>query len=401
MKVLFIVSAYPRHAGDVITPWLLELIRRLRARGVDVEVLAPAYRGSGDQVREGVKVHRFRYAPGAWETLTHDQTAPDRISSRPWFLGLVPTYVVVGSAATVRLLRGGGFDVVHCFWPLPHGLLGWAGRAFAGVPLVCTFFGVELRWARRKFPFLLPLLRRMIRASDAVTAISSDTAAEVVRVMPGSEPRVIPFGAAVEAAEPAGPGPAPAPGASWRWLFVGRLVRRKGVDVLLHALSSPAGGVDELLVVGDGPERERLEALAGELELDERVEFRGFVPDAELAEALRSCDGLVLPAVVDEKGDTEGLGVVLIEALAAGVPVIASEVGGIPDIVEDGATGLLTPPGDAAALAGAMARYREDPALARRLADRGRRTVAERFSWDRITEDLIAVYRQVARPPAP
>ena len=90
MKVLYLVTAYPRDASDVITPWMVETIRQLRLRGVVVEVLAPAYRGMPDQVLEGVPVHRFRYAPRAWETLTHDQTAPDRIRERPRFLALVP-----------------------------------------------------------------------------------------------------------------------------------------------------------------------------------------------------------------------------------------------------------------------------------------------------------------------
>ena len=173
MKVLYLVTAYPRDASDVITPWMVETIRQLRLRGVVVEVLAPAYRGMPDQVLEGVPVHRFRYAPRAWETLTHDQTAPDRIRERPWFLALVPGYVAAGSRAAARLARTGGFDVVHAFWPLPQGLLGLAAKRASGLPLVSTFFGVELTWMERQFPFLAPLLRRIVRRSDAVTAISS------------------------------------------------------------------------------------------------------------------------------------------------------------------------------------------------------------------------------------
>ncbi len=99
MKVLYIVTAYPRWSGDVITPWLVQTIRRMRERGVEVEVLAPSYRGLGDQVVDGVRVHRFRYAPRGLETLTHDQTAPDRVRERPWYLSLVPGYVLAGRRA--------------------------------------------------------------------------------------------------------------------------------------------------------------------------------------------------------------------------------------------------------------------------------------------------------------
>jgi hypothetical protein len=146
VKLLYIVTAYPRNEADVITPWLLETIERLRERGTEVEVLAPSYRGLGDQVIGGTRVHRFRYAPAGWETLTHDQTAPDRIREHPLYASLLPGYLLAGSRAAARLARMGDFDAVHAFWPLPHGLLGLAAKRAGGIPLVSTFFGVELTW---------------------------------------------------------------------------------------------------------------------------------------------------------------------------------------------------------------------------------------------------------------
>ena len=99
MKVLYIVTAFPRNPEDVITPWLVEMIARLRDRGVDVEVLAPAYRGLASQQVHDIQVHRFRYAPRAWETLTHDQTTPDRLRERPVMASLLPGYVLGGARA--------------------------------------------------------------------------------------------------------------------------------------------------------------------------------------------------------------------------------------------------------------------------------------------------------------
>ena len=396
MKVLYVVTAFPRDDSDVITPWLVQTILRLRRRGVDVEVLAPSYRGLGDQVVSGVRVHRFRYAPAAWETLTHDQTAPDRIRERPLFAALLPGYLAAGSAAAARLARGGGFTLVHAFWPLPHGVLGLAARAASGIPLVSTFFGVELTWVKNGLPAARPLVREIVRRSDAVTAISTYTAGLVRELAPDSSPVVIPFGAAVE---PRRLPPRERSPGELRLLFVGRLVERKGVQVLLDALSRLGGAgspAPRLEVVGDGPERARLEALAGELGVRDRVTFHGFVSDAELRARLEATDSLVLPAVTDRKGDVEGLGVVLLEAMGAGRPVIASAAGGITDIVEDRVTGLLVPPGDAAALAAAISTYRDDPALARRLGEAGAARVEERFSWTSILDRLVSLYRSVA-----
>ena len=397
MKVLYLVSAYARDPSDVITPWMVETIRRLRGRGVEVEVLAPSYRGLRTQTVDGVRVHRFRYAPRPWETLTHDQTAPDRIRERPVFLGLVPGYVAAGSLAAARLARGGEFSVIHAFWPLPHGLIGLAARRASGVPLVSTFFGVELTWMEKELPFLGPVLRRIVRGSDAVTAISTYTAERLKRQVPGADPAIIPFGATVEprADLPAARADADAP---FELLFVGRLVERKGVHLLLEALAMlPRERRLVLRVVGDGPERARLEAQAERLGLGDRAVFHGFVTREELQARMAACDCFVLPAVVDAKGDTEGLGVVLLEAMSYGKPTIASAAGGITDIVRDGRSGLLVPPGDARALAGAIARMMDDPARAREMGMHGRDDVRAGFSWEVIVGRLAEVYGRVAR----
>jgi glycosyltransferase involved in cell wall biosynthesis len=398
VKVLYLVTAYPREQGDVITPWMVETIRRLAARGVTVEVLAPAYRGLPSHVVDGVTVHRFRYAPKGWETLTHDQTAPDRIRERPQFLGLVPGYVAAGSAAAARLARTGGFDVLHAFWPIPQGVLGlWAKRR-SGLPLVSTFFGVELTWMEKQFPFLAPLLRRMVRGSDAVTAISTYTAERLARQVPGADAVIVPFGAAVDA--PAEPPPYTFDGERpFELVFTGRLVERKGVHVLLDALATlPPERRIRLNVLGDGPDRARLEEQAARLGLlGDRAVFHGFVPTEELQRRLEGCDAFVLPAVIDAKGDTEGLGVVLLEAMSYARPVIASAAGGILDIVRDGRNGWLVPPGDAAALAGAISACMDDPARARTLGLNGREDVETGFSWDVIADRLAEIYRRVSR----
>ncbi|HEU0080377.1 MAG TPA: glycosyltransferase, partial [Longimicrobiaceae bacterium] len=167
--------------------------------------------------------------------------------------------------------------------------------------------------------------------------------------------------------------------------------------VLLDALARMDAGRPLLLrVVGDGPEREALRARARVLGLGERVVFEGFVSSAELAERFAGCDAFVLPAVVDAKGDTEGLGVVLLEAMVNAKPVIASAAGGIVDIVRDGRSGWLVPPGDAEALAGAVRACMDDPERRRRYGLAGRDDVAAGFSWPVIVDRLAGLYHEVA-----
>ena len=143
MKVLYIVTAFPRHEDDLITPWMIEMIVRLREIGVDVEVLAPAYRGSRDHVVHGTRVHRFRYAPAAWETLTHDQPAPDRVRQHPQYLALVPGYLAAMSSAAARLARRNHYDAIHAHWPFPHALAALAAKRASGTPVVSSYYGVS------------------------------------------------------------------------------------------------------------------------------------------------------------------------------------------------------------------------------------------------------------------
>lgn len=398
VRVLHVVTAFPRSPHDVIAPWLVELLKRLRARGIEVEVLTSAYRGGGNTEFEGIPVHRFRYFPRGWEDLTHDEAVPDRMR-RSWRYKLAAvSYVLAGMRAARRLARRRRYDLVHVHWAMPHALFGWAARAACGAKIVTTFYGVELRWTRSALRPLGRILVRAAQTSDKIVAISQHTADDVRRLA-GVEAEVIPYGIGLPSpAASTSPAAAAAPAAGpFTVLFVGRLVERKGVHVLLDA----AAQLDQrqavrIVIVGDGPERAALEARASQLGLKTVVEFRGWVSAAELARAYASARVCVLPAIVDRRGDTEGLGVVLLEAMSYGIPVVASDTGGITDIVTNGETGLLVPPGDATALKTAILQLHRNPALAAQLGAAGARRVRNQFSWDVIVARWEELYRSLA-----
>src|SRR5207253_881088 len=341
MRILHIVTAFPRFPNDIISPWLVEMLKRLRAAGYDVEVLAPAYRGGGNREFGGIPVHRFRYFPARWEDLTHDQATLDRLG-RSLRYKIMPLFYVLGGVwAAWRLCRRRRYDVVHVHWPLPHALFGWAARRACGACMVTSWYGVELRWVKSSLPWLKRFLVWALRASDQVVAISSATAREITNLVPVSV-RVIPYTVGFPEAAPGASSP-PADD-TFVILFVGSLVERKGVRYLIDAVPPlPAH----------------------------------------------------LPANVDARGDTEGLGVVLLEAMSYGVPVIGSDLGGITDIVIDGETGLLVPPQDSAALAAALERLATDRGLARRLGEAGGSHVRRHFSWPAIIAQWEECYAAV------
>ena len=267
--------------------------------------------------------------------------------------------------------------------------------------MVSTFYSAELSWIRHRIPILIPFLRWTVTSADAVTAISTATAT-VVKRFGAIEVHVVPLPAgvpgerlvaakAVAASGTSRPGDGGIPP---EVLFVGRLVERKGVEVLVRAVArlAPHRPI-RLKVVGDGEWRGRIMQVVEELSADEFVELAGRVTEEELAEAYQSADVFALPAVFDSKGDTEGLGVVLIEALCAGIPVVGANAGGIPDIVVDGKTGWLVPPGDDEELARVLAEVLDSPGEARRRVQAGIEHVRARFAPDRVAEAYVRCYQ--------
>jgi len=178
-------------------------------------------------------------------------------------------------------------------------------------------------------------------------------------------------------------------------LFVGRLASNKGLVELVQAFAALARddpALQLVLVGADGGMRASIEARVQGLALTDRVRCLGHLADdAWLAAAYRDARCTVLPS------EYEAFGLVLLESLAQGTPVVASRVGGIPEFIDDERTGLLVPPGDVPALTTALRRLVADPELARRLGRHGRTDVVPRYSWDRLVDRLVGIYAEVQR----
>jgi len=393
LRILMLGSTYPRHEADYAVPWLRETVKRLCDRGHRVTVLAPSFRGLASHSIDGVIVRRFRYAPKAWECLTHEQGAPNRIRN-PIYQALGLPYVISGVAAAAALAVREQFNVIHAHWPFPHGPIAAAARLACGAPVVMNSHGAEFALARRK-RWVRPLLASSLRHADRLISNSSHTAAEV-KAISGCDSHVIPYGSTVAAR------PTPLPGNEVaKILFTGRLIQRKGVKYLIRAMPRILANRPAVLqITGDGDQRQQLEQEARALGLGDAVQFLGFVGNAELDRLYAGCDIYVNPSVIDDKGDTEGLGVGPIEAFCHGRPVVASAVGGIPDVVKHDHTGLLVPEKDAPALATAILELLHDPDRAATLAAQGLAYSRAQFDWDRIIDQLESVYRSAMESAA-
>ncbi len=399
MKVLYVVTAFPRSETDVITPWLVTTIEKLKNQGIEVEVFTSSYKGLPNQKIRGIKVHRFRYFWKKWEDLTHEESVPDRLKGSFRYKLLLPFYLFFGLWRIYQLSRREKYSIIHCHWPLPHSLFGYIGKKVSGAKLISSFYGLEIKWLKKSLPCLLPFVRFLANKSDALTAISTYTAQEINSLGIKKKIEIIPFGAAISMESKQLEIPEKREDKTPQILFVGRLIERKGLDYLLRALAEVRKKRKVLLtIVGEGKEKKKLTDLARELGIAGEVNFTGFVPSRELARYYQMCDIFVHPAIVDAKGDAEGLGVVLLEAMSYKKPVIASRVGGIVDIIKDKETGILVSEKSVAELKDAILLLLKDSNLRKTLAENGYQFVRNNFNWDKIITQLKDLYKILIRP---
>ena len=386
MKILFIASVYPRFHTDAEVPWLRKLVAHLVRAGVQIQVMAPSYQGLKSHTIDGVTVHRFRYATQALEILTHDEGAPSKMAGKPWMQLLAIPYCISGFFKCIQLAHREHFDVIHAHWPFPHALIALGACKLFHIPLVLHFYGAELLLLRKK-RWIRPIMKFIIGQGNAIVAISHFTASRIQDVC-DCKVEWNPYGTTFSRAATFETHPCLG---KFRILFVGRHIERKGLEYLIRAASKLDPNRFEVRIVGKGDLTPALQNLAKTI-APQTVLFTGSLSAEALATEYKTANCFVLPAIVDSKGDTEGLGVVLIEAMEYGLPVIASDVGGISDVVIHEKTGLLVPEKDVDALVSAFERIAADPPLSAQLLQGAEAHVREYFDWDKITERQIAIY---------
>jgi glycosyltransferase involved in cell wall biosynthesis len=385
MRILFVTHSFPRFRGDVAGAFILRLARALADGGTEVRVLAPsAPRLANVETIDGIAVRRFRYAPKKWETLAYTGTMAEQVGDS--FRGKAALAGMLSRGALAVRTAAAEFapDVIHAHWWFPAGLLAFG--SLSSKPLVTTMHGSDVRLARRS-AWAPVLFRRVMARSSAVTAVSGFLASEAKSMAAGLNVAVEPMPVNIELFSPLAGATAGARSPD-RFLFVGRLNEQKGIGLLLEALAASRSGAS-LDVVGDGDGRAALESRARTLGVAARVRWLGAQSQEHLVPLYRAATAVVIPS------EGEGLGLVAVEAQLCETPVIAFRSGGLPDVVSDGATGLLTPPGDISALAAAM-----DAVLTRNdrgasLGKAGRDAALARFSPNVVASHYASIYESV------
>jgi glycosyltransferase involved in cell wall biosynthesis len=400
-RILITTSTFPRDEQDPVTArFILDLALRL-ASHVEVVVLAPAVPGVPTRERWGeLTVVRYRYfVPERLQRVTTGEGMLAATRRSALARAQVPFFFGAQLAALPHIVRAERIDLVNAHWVVPQGLVAAQWRRALKVPVVVTAHGTDGRMLARA-PLGRAVARYVLDRADHLHAASRHLAAELERLVGRAVPHaVIPMGVSTERFAPLGEAAPVRRTAGERVvLFVGKLVATKGVFVVLEAFARlraervPA----RLVMIGGGPEEQAIRARVTELGLEGCVELRGWVRNADLPAWYRAADVVCVPSTRDSHGDTEGTPVVLLEALATGVPVVASRMSGIPDVLQDGRNGWLVPPGDADALAGALRRALALDEPSRADIRLSAIETAREHRWERVTERYLEGYALAA-----
>ncbi len=350
MKVLIIASWKPRRGGIVTN--VENLIKRSK---VDYTILT----------------YRDRKAGGEKNVI------------RAPYINLPILRGMSFAAASILMAMRTDFDLIHAHYAVPQGFAGAVIKKLKKTPLILTVHGSDLTILGGS-TITRSLVRWVLRSSDKIITVSKFMKRLVEKMgVEDDRVKVIYNGVNIQN---------PARGDVRRLIYVGAFVKQKGVDILIRAFKDIQSKIPdiELVLVGDGPERKRLQNLAADLGIRD-VRFTGMMEDLDPFFTERSV--FVLPS------REEGFGIAILEAMERGVPVVASRVGGIVEIVQDGKSGLLFERENPEALSSAVMKIFGDDRLMEELVKNGKKRASE-FSWDVMAMETEDVYREIIKKGA-
>lgn len=388
MRVLLLNYEFPPLGGGagVATQ---ALARGLASRGVIVDVITA---GERDECRSEV----LWDGHGEEGLLTVYRVKSRRVGVHEAGMSGAMSYLQSALPLVRARMRDERYDIVHVFFSLPTGaMLPFLG--LGDTPVVVSLRGSDVpgydphqKHLERAHRMLMPLTRWIWRRATRVVAVCESLGRLALRTDPGLRYSVIPNGVDLSRFRPSTRGRSRHEG-KVRCLAVARLVERKGIADLIHAIAALERGRFELEILGSGPDERKLKDLAFYLGVSREVIFAGSVSRSEIPGRYRDADIFALAPW------EEAFGNVFAEAMASGLPVVGSTVGGIPELVDHGKNGFLVPPREPRALAAAIRLLAENPELRAEIGRRNRAQAEANLSWARVTTRYLSTYNGVLR----
>jgi glycosyltransferase involved in cell wall biosynthesis len=404
-----LTSSYPKYPGDVTAPFIEEIAQNTRKLGHEVTVLMPYHPDLKRQpVENGVKLCNFRYIPFKnWNIWGYAASMEGDVKIRKLVYLLAPFVMLSSLWHMLKLTRRERFAIIQAHWVIPNAPVAVLVGRLRKIPVVISLHGSDVYIAEKLKPVGW-VARWAFKRTAGVTASSGDLLERAQKLGAPTESKsaaVIPYGADPQTFRaPDEPRSHIRQKLGFRpeeqILFcIGRLVYKKGFEYAIRALPMVLKKFPSarLVIAGQGDLRHELEKVADESGVAEQVHFAGSVAHHKVPEYLAACDLFLLPSVVDAKGNVDGLPNTLMEALAAGVPVIATNIGGVPLAVSDGVNGRLVPQKDPAALAEAICELLERPETRAEYGAAGRERVLNELNWTNIAQRYQQIFFNAAQ----
>ena len=396
LKVLVLTTTFP--IDVIVGKHIFEKCEHLANRQVDVTVVAPSHPGvPNNEVINGVHVKRFDYfLPRSLQCLAYGSGLLSNLKGSALARLQLPLLMICFIIKS--LIHAEKADIIHCHW-LPAGLVGLMIKAILGKKIVLMMHHPH----EKNF-----LYRLIIKHADYVIANSSYVMGKTLQIYNNPKNCVIPVAIDNGIYHPNGKHVSEIrrkfniPPDGLLIFAAGRFITWKGYHYLIRAIDIIVNQKKrpdiKMILAGDGYLKEHYLGLIEKFQLQKQISLIPFLEPADLVQYYNAADIFVIPSIVDDNGETEGLGLVAIEAGACETPVVGSAVGGIVDVIEDGRNGFLCREKDPDGLADKIMELSGNPELRKEMGKQGRGIACEKFDWDAIVKKIIKIYAKLEKP---
>lgn len=393
-KLLVLTSTFPRWENDTVPPFVYELSKRL-TDDFDVHVLAPHYpEAKTFEIMENMKVYRFRYFITKYEKLAGNTAIFPTLNKNKLFYFQVPFFLIGELLALYKLTRKIKLHVIHAHWIIPQGLIAYINKKLTGFDYVVTSHGGDIFGLQGKT--FTTIKKSTLQNAKSITVVSNAIKKEILEKIDSNlKIGVIPMGVDSKLFNPNkkdnsikekyninGP----------FLLFVGRLTEKKGVKYLIEAMPKiiEKNPKTKLMIIGSGELENELKDLSEKLNVEKNIIFTGPIPNNELPRYYATADIFIGPSIITKEGDREGLPVSVMEAIASGCTVIATDLEGNKDLIENGENGFLVNEKDSRDIAKKIINLIKKP-----IKDKNniRKKLINKFDWKIIKEKYGEVLR--------
>lgn len=401
MKISVLASSYPRYCGDGVAPFVKSISEALHQCGHQIEVVAPYDVNVKPDHSAKVLVHRFRYVwPKRFHIMGHARSLSADVNLNPFTYLLLPLYIIAATIKLMKVSKNMEADVIHNHWVLPNGVPAAMTSKLLKIPFIISLHGSDIFIAEKNFLFRW-VARWVFKQTSYVTACSQELFDRAKIINPEINIQLLAWGADPEVFKPIEDRDELRKKYGWGKeeviiITLGRFVYKKGFDKLISIVPDLLLENDNFRVVigGSGPLEQELSDLVDNLGIKDHVSFPGQIPWDEVPEYLGAADIFVLPSQRDKAGNLDGLPTVLLEAMACGLPCVASDIGGVSLVIEHQFNGYLISSDNNAMLKTHIQTLLLNRELKDLFGQRSRLLIVQKYNWHNVAVAIKQLFEK-------